>query len=131
MKTRVLFMGTPDFACGILQALTELPFVELAGVLSQPDKKVGRQQKLQPTPVHALAQQLALPVLQPEKIRTEYAEVLALNPELIVTCAYGQMVPEAVLRNTAASTFMLRCCRNTAAARRSIPRSFRAKRKAA
>lgn len=60
MKTRVLFMGTPDFACGILQALTELPFVELVGVVSQPDKKVGRQQKLQPTPVHALAQQLAL-----------------------------------------------------------------------
>ena len=97
MKTRVLFMGTPDFACGILQALAELPFVELVGVVSQPDKKVGRQQKLQPTPVHALAQQMALPVLQPEKIRTEYAEVLALNPELIVTCAYGQMVPEAVL----------------------------------
>ena len=74
MKTRVLFMGTPDFACGILQVLAELPFVELVGVVSQPDKKVGRQQKLQPTPVHALAQQLALPVLQPEKIRTEYAE---------------------------------------------------------
>ena len=51
MKTRVLFMGTPEFACGILQALTELPFVELVGVVSQPDKKVGRQQKLQPTPV--------------------------------------------------------------------------------
>lgn len=41
MKTRVLFMGTPDFACGILQALAELPFVELVGVVSQPDKKVG------------------------------------------------------------------------------------------
>ncbi|MCH1940569.1 methionyl-tRNA formyltransferase [Holdemania massiliensis] len=97
MKTRVLFMGTPEFACGILQALTQLPFVELVGVVSQPDKKVGRQQKLQMTPVHALAEQLGLPVLQPQKIRTDYAEVLDLQPELIVTCAYGQMVPEAVL----------------------------------
>lgn len=90
-------MGTPEFACGILQALTQLPFVELVGVVSQPDKKVGRQQKLQMTPVHALAEQLGLPVLQPQKIRTDYAEVLDLQPELIVTCAYGQMVPEAVL----------------------------------
>lgn len=97
MKTRVLFMGTPEFACGILQALTQLPFVELVGVVSQPDKKVGRQQKLQMTPVHALAEQLGLPVMQPQKIRTDYAEVLDLHPELIVTCAYGQMVPEAVL----------------------------------
>lgn len=90
-------MGTPDFACGILRALSQLPFIELAGVVSQPDKKVGRQQKIQMTPVHALAQELGLTVLQPESIRTDYAQILDLKPQLIVTCAYGQMLPEAVL----------------------------------
>ena len=97
MKTRVVFMGTPDFACGILTALSQLDFIELVGVVSQPDKKVGRQQKIRMTPVHALAEELHIPVFQPEKIRTDYQPLLDMKPQLIVTCAYGQMVPEVVL----------------------------------
>ena len=97
MRTRIVFMGTPDFACGILKALSEMP-IELVGVVSQPDKKVGRQQQLRKTPVHQLAEELHVPLLQPQKIRTEYEEVLALRPDLIVTCAYGQMIGEEVLQ---------------------------------
>lgn len=94
--TRVIFMGTPEFACTILQTLIDEKY-NVVAVVSQPDKKVGRSQVLTPTPVKQLAMKYDIPVIQPISIKTEYQEILDLNPDLIVTCAYGQIVPEIIL----------------------------------
>lgn len=89
-------MGTPDFACGILNQLLKED-LDLVLVVSQPDKKVGRQQLLSWTPVKKLALEHNLEVFQPESIKTDYQPVLDAGLDLIVTCAYGQFIPEAVL----------------------------------
>ncbi len=96
MKKRVIFMGTPQFATSILQALLETS-CEIIAVVSQPDRKVGRKQILQATPVKQLAVEQNIPVLQPEKISDAYEKIKALNPDLIVTCAYGQFIPQRIL----------------------------------
>ena len=96
---RVVFMGTPQFAVPSLQALIDAGH-QVCGVFSQPDKPVGRHQnKLQPTPVKELAQAHAIPVYQPEKLRTGEALALLreLAPELIVVAAYGRILPDDIL----------------------------------
>ena len=94
-KTRVVFMGTPDFAVPILEGLIEN--YEVVGVVSQPDKRVGRKQELVNTPIKEVALRHNILVLQPEKIKEEYEDILRLNPDIIVTCAYGQIIPSAIL----------------------------------
>lgn len=94
-KTKVIFMGTPDFAVPILEGLIENYDVIL--VVSQPDKRVGRHQELVNTPIKEVALKHEIPVFQPEKIRTQYEEILHLNPDIIVTCAYGQILPKEIL----------------------------------
>ena len=95
---RILFMGTPDFAVASLEALLEAGY-NVIGVVTQPDRPVGRKQVLTPPPVKEAALRHGLPVLQPEKIKVEEAleEVLALSPDLIVTAAYGQILPKRLL----------------------------------
>ena len=93
---KVIFMGTPNFACGILQQLIDDHY-DVIAVVSQPDKKVGRKQELQETSVKKLALQHNIPVLQPISIREEHDEIINMKPDLIVTCAYGQFIPEKVL----------------------------------
>ncbi|MBO7676198.1 MAG: methionyl-tRNA formyltransferase [Erysipelotrichaceae bacterium] len=95
-KQRIVFMGTPEFASNILKGLYEAGF-NIVGVVSQPDKEVGRKRILQPSPVKQLAIELGLPVVTPVKIRNDYEEVLSFDPELIITAAYGQIVPKAIL----------------------------------
>lgn len=92
---RVVFMGTPDFAVTVLQALIDN--YDVVGVVSQPDKRVGRHQELKFTPVKELALKYNIPVFQPVKIREDYEDILALNPDIIITCAYGQIIPKAIL----------------------------------
>lgn len=92
---KVLFMGTPDFAVGVLDEL--IKNYEVVGVVSQPDKRVGRHQILTPTPVKELALKHNIKVFQPIKIREEYDDILSLNPDIIVTCAYGQILPKEIL----------------------------------
>ncbi len=94
---RTVFLGTPEFACVILKALVENGY-NVAAAVAQPDKPVGRKQIIQPTPIHALADQYGIPVLQPIKLRKEYQMVLDVKPDLIVTCAYGQMIPDEILQ---------------------------------
>lgn len=94
---KTVFMGTPEFACGILETLLNMSEVEVIGVVSQPDKKVGRKQEIQMTPVKKLAVEHGLEVFQPIKIKEDYQQVLDWNPDLVVTCAYGQLVPDVVL----------------------------------
>jgi methionyl-tRNA formyltransferase len=96
---RVVFMGTPEFAVPALQTLLAFDGVEVIGVVTQPDRPVGRKRVLTPTPVKAEAQLHGLPVLQPERLRrAESVEALrSLQPDLIVTAAYGQILPKSVL----------------------------------
>ncbi len=94
-KIDVLFMGTPDFCVPILESLIEN--YNVVGVVTQPDKKVGRNQELKHSPIKEVAIKNGVLVLQPEKIRKEYDEVLKRKPDLIVTCAYGQIIPKEIL----------------------------------
>ncbi|QWF35168.1 methionyl-tRNA formyltransferase [Latilactobacillus curvatus] len=96
--TSIVFMGTPQFSVPILQALVAHDYQVLA-VVTQPDRKVGRKQVLQQTPVKEAAVRLNLTVFQPEKLSgsQELADVMALQPDLIVTAAYGQFLPTKLL----------------------------------
>ncbi len=95
--SRVIFMGTPEFACSILDTLIKDHY-DVVAVVSQPDKKVGRKQEIVFSPVKQMALEHNIPVIQPIHIKEDYEEVLSYKPDLIVTCAYGQIVPEAVLQ---------------------------------
>ena len=92
---KIVFMGTPDFAVNVLQGLIDN--YDVVGVVSQPDKRIGRHQVLTNTPVKELALKYDIPVFQPIRIREDYEYILNLNPDLIVTCAYGQIIPKAIL----------------------------------
>ncbi|MGN1374867.1 MAG: methionyl-tRNA formyltransferase [Bacilli bacterium] len=92
---RVCFMGTPDFAVPILETLIQNTNVVL--VVSQPDKKVGRKQILTKTPIHEVADKYDIPVFQPEKIKNDYERILEVKPDIIITCAYGQIIPKVLL----------------------------------
>lgn len=96
---RVIFMGTPEFAVPSLQTLLEYDGVEVAAVVTQPDRPVGRKRVLTPTPVKAEAEKRGLPVLQPERLRSpESVQAISeYQPDLIVTAAYGQILPKSVL----------------------------------
>ena len=96
---RVLFMGTAELSCHSLAALTESPAVQVVAVVTQPDRPKGRDLKLQPSPVKVLGLSAKLPVLQPERARSEeFLEALrALRPDLIAVAAYGQILPVSIL----------------------------------
>jgi hypothetical protein len=97
MKTRVVFMGSPDFALPTLQALHEN--FRVVGVVTQPDRPAGRGRKLQPPDVKVLAQSLNLPIIQPGSLKaTDAVEQLQLwSPDVIVVAAFGQILRENVL----------------------------------
>lgn len=92
---KIVFMGTPDFAVPVLEGLIENYDVVL--VVSQPDKEIGRKRILTPTEVKKVALLHNIEVFQPEKIRNDYQKILDINPDLIVTCAYGQIIPKEIL----------------------------------
>ena len=94
---RIVFMGTPDFSVNVLQGLIDNYKDDIVGVVSQPDRKVGRHQELKNTPVKDLALKYNILVLQPTNIKEEYDKVLELNPDIIITCAYGQIIPKIIL----------------------------------
>jgi methionyl-tRNA formyltransferase len=96
---RILFLGTAELSCASLQALAGDPQFQIAAVVTQPDRPKGRALKPQPSPVKSLALRLGLPVLQSERVRDEQfiAGLRALQPELIIVVAYGQILPPAIL----------------------------------
>lgn len=95
---RVVFMGTPDFAVGTLEAIVAAGH-EVVGVVTQPDKPQGRSKSLVPTPVKAAALAHGLNVYQPTRIRNEeaVATVRAMEPDVIVVVAFGQIIPKEIL----------------------------------
>ncbi len=98
IKMKILFMGTPQFAVPSLGALLERGY-EVAAVVTQPDRPKGRKRELTPSPVKVFATERGLPVLQPEKLRSPegVAAVSEIAPDVIVTAAYGQILPKSVL----------------------------------
>ena len=95
---KILFMGTPDFALFSLKGLCENGY-NVIGVVTQPDKPKGRGYALTPPPVKVYAEECAIPVYQPNSLRTEeFASLLSeLDPELIAVVAYGKILPKNVL----------------------------------
>lgn len=98
IKVKILFMGTPNFAATVLNALIKSGN-ETVGVVSQPDRPKGRGHKLQPTETKVAAEAAGIKVFQPEKLKNgELREVLdETKPEIIVVAAYGKILPEYVL----------------------------------
>lgn len=96
--TKIVFMGTPDFSVPVLQQILQDGY-EVIAVVTQPDRPVGRKKTLTPPPVKVEAQKHGIPVYQPEKIRQseELAAIINLQPDLIVTAAFGQILPNELL----------------------------------
>ena len=96
---RIVFMGTPDFAVGSLQALCESGKHEILAVVTQPDRPKGRGNKMLQTPVKEYALEQGLTVYQPQKVKIpEFVEILHdLQPELIVVAAFGQFLNKEIL----------------------------------
>ena len=93
-ELQVVFMGTPDFAVPVLQGL--LDNYKVRAVVTQPDRK-GNHGQINISPIKKLANDKAILVLQPEKIREDYQEIINLKPDIIITCAYGQIIPRELL----------------------------------
>ncbi|HWJ80173.1 MAG TPA: methionyl-tRNA formyltransferase [Niallia sp.] len=96
--TKVIFMGTPDFSVPVLQRLIEDGY-EIIAAVTQPDRPVGRKKVMTPPPVKVEALKHNIPVYQPEKIRKseELQQIIALQPDVIVTAAFGQILPKELL----------------------------------
>ena len=98
--TKIIFMGTPAFSVPVLDGLIELGY-EVLAVVTQPDRAVGRKKEIKMTPVKEAALRHNLPVYQPEKISgsDEMEEIMALGADIIVTAAFGQFLPESLLKS--------------------------------
>jgi methionyl-tRNA formyltransferase len=94
---RIVFIGTGDIGLPSLEALLHAPGHQVVAVVTQPDKPVGRSQALTPPRVKTLALESGVPVLQPERIRNAVAELSALEADVFVVAAYGQILSRAVL----------------------------------
>ena len=93
---KIVFAGTPDFAVAPLQKIIDSGF-EVVGVITQTDTPQGRKGILTPPPVKVLAEKYSIPVMQPEKIRNDVEAVQALGGDILVTCAYGQILTQDIL----------------------------------
>ena len=120
---RVIFMGTPDFAVGTLEAILAAGH-EVVLAVTQPDRPKNRGKAMQAPPVKECARKHAIPVCQPVKIRDaeEVERIFAYRPDIIVVAAFGQILPKEIL-DTVVSMSMHPCFRNTAARRRSSGQS--------
>lgn len=92
---RIVFMGTPEFSVPVLEGL--IAQYKIKAVVTQPDRLVGRKQVLMAPPVKEVANKNTILVLQPEKIKNDMEEIINLRPDLIITCAYGQILPKEIL----------------------------------
>ncbi|MCV3728291.1 methionyl-tRNA formyltransferase [Ureaplasma miroungigenitalium] len=94
---KAMFFGTPEIAVEILKTVHHLPGVEIMGVVSQPDKMRNRKNALVMTPVKQYCVANNLLCLAPAKINDIYEEIKALAPDIIITCAYGQFIPQRII----------------------------------
>jgi len=96
-KYNIIFIGTPDYSVLTLQSLIADERFSVLAVITAPDAKVGRKQILTPSPVKVEAQKHNIKTLQPKKISAIVEDVEELNPDIIITIAYGQILPEKIL----------------------------------
>ena len=96
-KIRIVYMGTPEMSAQLLEHLLVNKY-NIVGVIAQPDQRVGRKQTLEEVPTKQIAHRYNIPVFQPIKIKHDYSFVTDLNPDLILCFAYGQIIPEIVLK---------------------------------
>ena len=92
---KVVYMGTPDFSLEPLKILIEKTNVVL--VVTKPDAYIGRKKVLTPSPVKKLAIENNIPVVTPESIKKDYQSIIDVEPDLVVTCAYGKIIPKEIL----------------------------------
>lgn len=95
-ETRIIFMGTPEISAKVLEGLI-LNGYNIVALIAQPDRPIGRKKILSPVPTKVIAEKYNIPTYQPEKIRKDYEFVKEINPDLILTLAYGQIVPQGLL----------------------------------
>lgn len=95
-ELKIVFMGTPTFCVPILEALIKNYGVR--AIVTQPDKPIGRHGELSISPIKKVGMDNTILVLQPTNIKEDYAEIMSLEPDLIVTCAYGQIIPTELLK---------------------------------
>lgn len=94
-KLKIVFMGTPLFSVPVLKSL--IKEYQVLAVVTQPDKPVGRGGKIGVSPIKQVGLDNNILVLQPTKIKEEYEEIISLDPDIIITCAYGQIIPKELL----------------------------------
>lgn len=94
-ELKIIFMGTPEFSVPVLQGLIDNYYVR--AIITQPDRPVGRDQLLTPPPVKIEGLKHNILVIQPEKVASIEDEIRNLEPDIIITCAYGQIIPRAIL----------------------------------
>lgn len=92
---KVVFMGTPEFACPVLETLIKNTNVVL--VVTQPDAYIGRKKILTPSPIKSLALENNIEVFTPHNIKEDYEIIINAKPDIIITCAYGQIIPKILL----------------------------------
>ena len=94
-ELKIIYMGTPEFSATVLKGLIEN--YKIRAIITQPDKKVGREQKVLYPPVKQVGIDNTILVLQPNKIMDEYLALKDMEPDLIITCAYGKILPKEIL----------------------------------
>jgi len=95
---KIIFCGTPNFDVSILEKLAKLPKIKVLAVITEPDRPAGRKRKPTPSPIKVEAKKLRLKTLQPKKIANLANRITKLAPDLIVVAAYGQIIPENILK---------------------------------
>lgn len=95
-ELKVVFMGTPEISASTLEAMI-LDGYKIVAIVSQPDRPVGRKAILEKTPTKVIGEKYNIPVFQPQKIRLDYQFLVDINPDIIITLAYGQIVPQGLL----------------------------------
>lgn len=93
---RIVYMGTPRFSAQVLETMIQDGF-NIVGVIAQEDKPVGRKKELEPVPTKQVAQAHNIPVFQPHRIRQDFEFVKDLKPDLILSMAYGQIIPHELI----------------------------------
>ncbi|NQX83830.1 MAG: methionyl-tRNA formyltransferase [Mycoplasmataceae bacterium] len=97
-KIKVLFFGTPEYASKVLDKLNNNKYVEIVGVVSQPNKSIGRSKSnISDTPTAKYAKDNNLALYQPNKLLEAFKELKELNPDMCITAAYGKIIPEKML----------------------------------
>ena len=94
-ELQIVFMGTPEFSVPVLEAL--IKNYKVKAIVTQPDRINGRNNKIMFSPVKQVGIDNTILVIQPTNIKEQYHEILALEPDLIITCAYGQIIPKQIL----------------------------------